>query len=94
MKTDLVLCELENGKDYLFYAPFCSSLDAGDSVIVETIYGEKAATVSAIYRTCSEDVAQFAIACAGGRTPLKRVLAKIITREIKYEEGDGYDGKE
>lgn len=86
VRLDLVLCAMQNGRNYLFYAPFCSSIEKGDEVFVDTALGKKPAIVKAIERTCDEEHVEFAIACAGATKPLKRVLARVICREITYEE--------
>ena len=37
-----VVCKhTDNGKTYLFYAPFFSNINSGDEVLVDTQFGEK-----------------------------------------------------
>lgn len=86
---DLVLCRhAESGKPFLFRAPFCSGVEKGDNVIVETKRGESPAEVIAVQRTSVGDKEySFAVLAAGATEPLKRVK-KIVTYTTLVYEGE------
>lgn len=86
--VDLVLCQHAGNKRlFLFRAPFCSGLNEGDNVIVETSLGEAEAVVRAVQHTAADaGMADFAVKCAGATVPLKRVLKKVVCHELIYEE--------
>lgn len=90
MKCDLVLAKYEEkGINYLFQAPYISSLKKGDLVEVEG--GTKFATVVAVRSCCetsnSQEVYDFITQMHGVKLPLKKVIAKVRLDTYLYEEG-------
>lgn len=83
---DLVLCRMQNGRGYLFRAPYCVDLDPLDEVIVDTVHGEQHARVEKILHVFGDEVLNFIVACTGATLPLKKVLRKVCYREIEYKE--------
>ncbi len=86
VKHESVLME---SQPYLFIAPAFSGLKEGDSVIVETSRGEQLAKVNAVTTVNMDDeIADFIIKSTGAKSPLKRVLKKIIYMDFEYEDDD------
>lgn len=74
---------------YLFIAPAFSGLQKGDSVIVETSRGRQWAQVKAVTTiNIEDDIAYFIIKSTGAKSPLKRVLQKVIYQDFEYEDED------
>lgn len=90
MYIDLVLVKHDGiSKQYLFKACGWSGLKVGDGVIVETGRGEQVGEVLAICTLDpNNDPDMVSILCksTGATLPLKRVLKKIIYKEIPYDE--------
>ena len=90
MYIDLVLIKHgEYSKPYLFKACGRSGLKVGDGVIVETERGEQVGEVLGICTlNPNNDPDMVSILCksTGASLPLKRVLKKIIYKEIPYDE--------
>ena len=87
MKCDLVLVKYGESCNYLFRAPYLSSLKEGDLVEVEG--GSKYATVVDVIhvnRYC-EAIYNFITQMAGVTLPLKKVIAKVRLDTYLYEEG-------
>ncbi len=92
----LVLCKHRNeGKKYLFRAPAYSSIDKGDTVVVEDQNGETMATVVGYADVIvGNEEYEMILECCGATLPLKRVLSKVVYREFRWDEDDLTDGKE
>ena len=90
---DVVLCRHSTAnKPFLFQAPFCCGLKAGDHVVVETRYGEAEASVICVDHVAKEDERyEFYLQAAGGKHPLKKVVKKVIYEELIYKEGDEHE---
>lgn len=88
MFIDLVYCTHTNcGDGYLFRAPFCSYLENGTSVKVETKKGVQPATViKSIQIADDSNTYRFMLTLAGATHPLKKVLAVLRERELYYGE--------
>ena len=86
----LALCRHgDYGKDYLFRMPRYADLKAGERVIVETKKGEQEATVvSATTVFKGEPEYDMIRIAAGAKEPLKRVLKKVVYRDLFYEGED------
>ena len=82
---DFVLCKQENGKNYLFHAPAFSKLAKGDLVKVETVHGEKLATVVSCI-TLDDAKIDFIMNATGAPKDVKKVLAKVEYSDFEYEE--------
>ena len=91
---DLVLCKHAETaqKCFLFEAPFCSFLKAGDMVIVGTRCGEQPAFVVDVHQ-CEKNSyeLQFIVAASGATLPLKRVLKKVEYKDFTYEQEEKED---
>lgn len=85
---DFVLCKQENGKNYLFHAPAFSKLKKGDLVKVETVHGEKLATVVSCITLAENDDAKidFIMNATGAPKDVKKVLAKVEYSDFEYED--------
>lgn len=78
-----------DSKKYLFYSPAFSNLEKGDEVLVDTQFGEKKATVLAVYTTSSEDVKRILRVLAGAEDkPVKRVIGKYNFVKFDYSEDE------
>jgi len=90
MFVDLVLCKHIDDLDghiYLFYAPAFSGLKKGDSVIVDTKYGQKLAEVKDIETVDTKlPVYDFIVTAAGATKPLRKIIYRVINDELEYEE--------
>ena len=75
---DFVLCSGISGKKYLFHAPAFSKLAKGDWVKVETVDGERLATVVSCITLADDDDAKidFVMNATGAPHDVKKVLAK------------------
>lgn len=78
----------DNGKIYLFYAPFFSNINSGDEVLVDTQFGEKRATV---LETCDvgtgSDVEKTLLMLSGAsKKTIKRVIGKYNFAKFDYED--------
>ena len=83
---ELVTCK-QGGGNYLFYAPAFTRFIGGQSVIVDTRYGEMPATViSSLTVSEGSETYDFIVKATGAKLPLKRVLSVITTKELEYEE--------
>ena len=82
----LVLCKHnENGKTFLFHAPYPFYLSKGEKVIVDTCKGEQSATVvETVSCSTDEDIYRFICAAAGAEGELRKVLYRLDP--VKYEE--------
>lgn len=86
-----VVCKhTDNGKIYLFYAPFFSNINNGDEVLVDTQFGEKRATV---LETCDvatgSDVEKTLLMLSGAnKKTIKRVIGKYNFAKFDYEEDE------
>lgn len=84
-----VVCKhTDNGKTYLFYAPFFSNINSGDEVLVDTQFGEKRATV---LETCDvgigSDVEKTLLMLSGAnKKTIKRVIGKYNFAKFDYED--------
>lgn len=80
----------DNGKIYLFYAPFFSNINSGDEVLVDTQFGEKRATV---LETCDvatgSDVEKTLLMLTGAnKKTIKRVIGKYNFAKFDYEDDE------
>lgn len=80
----------DDGKIYLFHAPFFSNINSGDEVLVDTQFGEKRAIV---LETCDvgtdSGVEKTLRVLAGAEDkPLKRVIGKYNFTKFDYEEDE------
>lgn len=86
-----VVCKhTDNGKTYLFYAPFFSNINSGDEVLVDTQFGEKRATV---LETCDvgigSDVEKTLLMLTGAnKKTIKRVIGKYNFAKFDYEDDE------
>lgn len=86
-----VVCKhTDNGKIYLFYAPFFSNINSGDEVLVDTQFGEKRATV---LETCDvgtdSDVEKTLLMLSGAnKKTIKRVIGKYNFAKFDYEDDE------
>lgn len=86
-----VVCKhTDNGKTYLFYAPFFSNINSGDEVLVDTQFREKRATV---LETCDvgigSDVEKTLLMLAGAnKKTIKRVIGKYNFTKFDYEDDE------
>lgn len=86
-----VVCKhTDNGKTYLFYAPFFSNINSGDEVLVDTQFGEKRATV---LETCDvgigSDVEKTLLLLSGAnKKTIKRVIGKYNFAKFDYEDDE------
>lgn len=86
-----VVCKnTDNGKTYLFYAPFFSNINSGDEVLVDTQLGEKRATV---LETCDvgigSDVEKTLLMLSGAnKKTIKRVIGKYNFAKFDYEDDE------
>lgn len=87
MYIDLVLCE-QCGRNFLFQAPAWSGLKKGDSVVVDTKFGERPADVVAVMTIDgeNEEAMNFMRAATGAHLPLRKVIRKAVFIELKYAE--------
>lgn len=85
-----VVCKhTDNGKTYLFYAPFFSNINSGDEVLVDTQFGEKKATVLAVCMAYGEDVKRALCVLAGAEDEsVKRVIGKYNFVKFDYSEDE------
>ena len=89
MHIGLVLVE-QNGERFLFRTPAWSSIEVGDTVVVEgDKTGKVVGTVSSIFT--DDNYYDFIIKTANTKTPLPKVLGKLEYVECRYftEENDG-----
>ena len=86
---DFVLCK-QGDRNFLFRAPEWSHLEKGDLVVVETKNGEKNATVvSSITLSINDkDEIDFIMNATGADPVVKRVLRKIVYKDLEYEEDE------
>ena len=86
-----VVCKhTDNGKTYLFYAPFFSNINSGDEVLVDTQFGDKRATV---LETCDvgigSDVEKTLLMLSGAnKKTIKRVIGKYNFAKFDYEDDE------
>ena len=90
MYIDLVLARHENNdRGYLFQAPFCSGLQGGDEVIVDTRRGTAFATVvNTIGVDTDTATYKFIVSAHNATDPLRKVLSQINYKHFKYEDED------
>lgn len=88
--VQFVVCQhTGDSKKYLFYSPAFSNLEKGDEVLVDTQFGEKKATVLAVYTSSSEDVERILRVLAGAEDkPVKRVIGKYNFVKFDYSEDE------
>lgn len=93
--VQFVVCQHPcDSKKYLFYAPAFSDIKEGDSVLVETEFGRRRATVLAFCTICDTgtDVERALRALAGVEDkPLKRVIGKYQFTKFNYSEDENND---
>lgn len=93
--VQFVVCQhTGDSKKYLFYAPAFSDIKEGDSVLVETEFGKRRATVLAFCTICDTgtDVERALRALAGVENkPLKRVIGKYQFVKFNYSEDENND---
>ena len=84
----LALCKHDGNKGlFLFQVPSYCGLNKGDRVIVETSHGEQEAVVKYTNTVSFEDDDFNMIVAASNATlPLKRVLKKVIYKDLKYDD--------
>lgn len=93
---DYVVCKHdESDKPYLFVAPAWSYLEPGDRVNVETKKGITQATVIASYTDTNDmdAVVNMFVAASGASWPLKRVVSKVIVKEMDWTDYDTGNGE-
>lgn len=88
--VQFVVCQhTGDSKKYLFYAPVFSDINEGDSVLVETEFGKRRATVLAVCYSSSEDVERALRVLAGAEDkPIKRVIGKYQFVKFNYSEDE------
>lgn len=89
----LALCKYDKGsKLYLFRMPEFARIEAGDRVVVETKVGEDYAivvqTLCCTYEEYEECKMILKLAGVEKAEDLKRVLRKVVFKELKYSEED------
>lgn len=90
---DIVLVKhTETGRPFLFQAPF-NSVHAGDTVICETMHSEQSGVVVESQSVLAgSETYNFAVLAACASEPLKRVLAKVQTRDLWADGSTPYTG--
>lgn len=90
MYIDLVLCKhTNNGSTFLFQAPLASGLKENDLVVVDTKRGENVASIVSIETVeVGSNEFNFIIKATGAKLPLKKVLKKMVFREMEYKEDE------
>lgn len=86
-----VVCKhTDNGKTYLFYAPFFSNINSGDEVLVDTQGGEKRATVLETCDVCiGSDVEKTLLMLTGAnKKTIKRIIGKYNFIKFDYEDDE------
>lgn len=86
-----VVCKhTDNGKIYLFNAPFYSNINSGDEVLVDTQFGEKRATVLETCDVCTgSDVEKTLLMLTGAnKKTIKRVIGKYNFIKFDYEDDE------
>ena len=86
---DYVVVRMSNNKKYLFNAPSWSGLKADDVVTVDTVNGVELGTVVAVTTEPNSRVekdVKFLLDSFDATWPLKRVIAKRVDVEFKYED--------
>jgi hypothetical protein len=90
---DLVICKHPNcDKKYLFQAPRWTNLKPFDDVIVDTINGKQPAKVieSMTVEKNSDEYKFITLLVAKSNEqatlPLRKVLSRVVTNELKYDE--------
>lgn len=88
--VQFVVCQHDgNSKKYLFYAPAFSDIKIGDEVLVDTMYGEKRATVLAGCTSSSPDVERTLRVLTGAEDkPVRRVIGKYKFVKFDYREDE------
>ena len=91
--VQFVVCQhIGDSKKYLFYAPPFKDIHIGDEVLVDTQFGEKRATVLALYTSASDDVERILRVLAGAEDkPVKRVIGKYQFIKFDYMEDGNND---
>lgn len=79
-----------SGKAYMFEAPTYNGIQEGDTVIVHNSEGEEVpgivVGVDYINTRYKEDDYKRYLAITGATEPLKRIIAKIVRKDMEYEE--------
>ena len=86
----LALCQ-HNGSSgkFLFQMPRYCDLKPGDLVVVDTKHGEQEArVVVATTMYFGEDDYKMILAATGATLPLRKVLKKVVYRDLFYEGED------
>jgi len=77
---NLVFCKHEgNNKQYLFEVSMSVSLDTGDRVFVNTIYGQKEAICTTENFYVEDEAAKAIIKGCSGYFPLAQVIGRSVT---------------
>ena len=77
---NLVFCKHEgNKKQYLFEVSMSVSLDTGDRVFVNTIYGQKEAICTTENFYVEDEAAKAITKGCGGHFPLAQVIGRSVT---------------
>lgn len=82
---DFVLVKQSMG-DFLYRAPAFSKLKIGDSVLLDTVFGEEYGTVQSVVTLCDTDekTIDFIMKATRSRNNVRKVLAKVNLDYFEY----------
>lgn len=86
---DLVICkDISGDKLSIYLAPAWTGLQKGDRVLVESKSGESEAIVEKSYTVdvSNKDAFDFILMAGGVSLPLKKVLKKVVSIYLDYED--------
>lgn len=82
----LVVCKMDNGKNYLFYAPPFTDFKENEIIVVNTKYGEKPASVITYCTAESGSDTEKALrTLCKAKGKLQKVAGRIRYVELEYE---------
>lgn len=87
MKVGLALCSFKGSdKLYLFQAPKLANIEVGDYVKVEDTKDTAVVEKWVEWIDTDEEDYDMILAAAGATVPLKKIISKLVTVSLKYEE--------
>lgn len=85
----LVVCKMENGKNYLFYAPPFNEFREDECIVVNTKNGEKVASVVTYCMVESgSDTEEALRKLCNAKGKLQKVLGRVRYVAFEYERED------